>query len=1611
MKKRFIATLLAFTMLLSCVCVSSFAVENTKLTVLSVDKLDEKGQTVQKNVAQVSNNDIIAVTFGVRAGTESISACDYQIKINYNGKALETWSQSIDKNEEFYKAVASNKKLVSDASLWLTPTVKDSSIGCITVAGSYAAEPDNGDYTTLNATASAGESIDVVKLAFKVKDQAESGKLLFSFDESYSALNYYCKVDAVTTAPLEFECETAGVDISGKTPELSEVTLNVSNPITVNGTTGATVTATAASAQGTNLTEKVTWSVAPTDNGVSIDATTGTIAVGAKAEAGEYTITATGDDTTATGSANATLKVERAAETYTVTVTSANLQLTVPTETETSSSQFFAAVKDQYDERKTDATVTWSVEPSDKGVSVDQNGLVTVSADAKGYVTGDESQSFTVKAAYTDAIYGTETLTVARATANAAKVEISGKTTELLVPANGATVDASASYTVTVTDQYDATIESPSVTWSISPEVEGISINETTGVVTVTNAAKNTITNTDGMVFVATAKCGEAADTKEITIKRDSSKIAEIEVSGVGEIIVPDKSATEDATAQFTVAAKDQYGADISDPSVTWSIIRNGITEPVTGVSIDQSGKVTVTKAAKDHVGVNDNNSFYVRAASSANPEVFGAKDVDVKRAASVVTSMTVAAADATNNFVVPAGTEAMAINLTISEIKDQYGDSIRLSEAVQWTAIDGVEFTQASESNDFSSYVANINTAKMLARFGDEQRDKESVKITFTAKYDNTEQCTDVTFTLASAEPTSIVLTSNPTGDDIVIPTGDTPNTKTYTATVKDQYGFAMNDAKVTYEMASGDEKVTFNDATATVGIAEGAKADQPYTVTATCGTATASHTFTVKNKKLHAGELDVAQANFTYSESGKLNPSATLDGNKVTASYTYTDSNNQNVETTPTNAGTYTVTARYETATDIYTGKTTFTIGQKSLTSDMLIVSGTYTYTGAEQAVNYEVKDGDLLTANDYTITGTRGQNAGTYTVAVTGKGNYTGTVTKTWIITPATLMASISGTVSKTYDGKTAITASTVNVTLSGVFDPDVVTAVVKSADFDGTDVGNHKVTAMVELDGAAKDNYVLAASTIEAQGTITQAYHENVTANMEAKYGNTAELDLTTVGLPTGYVLGTPVVDTNPADIFDGSVTLSGSSLSAKLTSDATKAGKTATIKILVSSTNYADYTITVTVTVAAKDVQTITASNIRATYGDTGVKVNATAVGALNYSVISGDDVIDIDASGNVTIKKAGEATIKISAAETNDYAAATKDITVTIAKRTLTVKAADKSAYIGEKLPELTYEVSGLVGSDKLTKEPTLEVKHAADVDPMKKVGEYEIGFKVAPAASANYELTTATGKLTVSVRPVYVGPIGSPVEVGRSDNGTVTVSPANAAKGTTVTITANPGKGQELKSLEVIDQNGNSLPLTDLGNGKFSFVMPAGKVTVKPVFGAADAYRNPYADVQTNDWYFGAVQYVTENGLMNGTGNGFEPNLATSRAMIWTILARMSDVNTASSGEWYAVAQQWAIANGVSDGTMPNGTITREQLAAMLYRYAVSKGMVKGPATADLSVFADANSVSNYAVEAMQWAVSTGLIGGMDGKLNPQGSATRAQVATMLMRFAELEK
>lgn len=164
-----------------------------------------------------------------------------------------------------------------------------------------------------------------------------------------------------------------------------------------------------------------------------------------------------------------------------------------------------------------------------------------------------------------------------------------------------------------------------------------------------------------------------------------------------------------------------------------------------------------------------------------------------------------------------------------------------------------------------------------------------------------------------------------------------------------------------------------------------------------------------------------------------------------------------------------------------------------------------------------------------------------------------------------------------------------------------------------------------------------------------------------------------------------------------------------------------------------------------------------------------------------------------------------------------------------------------------------------------------------------------------------------------------------------------------------------------------------------------------------------------PFTDVTSGSWYYDGVKYVCDNGLMNGTSaNEFNPNANTTRSMIVTILARMEGVNTSGGATWYAAGREWAMGAGISDGTNMTGKITREQLAAMLYRYAKMKGYDVS-ASADFSAYTDASGVSGWATDAMRWAVSAGLINGRTATtLAPQGNATRAEVASILMRFMQ---
>lgn len=180
----------------------------------------------------------------------------------------------------------------------------------------------------------------------------------------------------------------------------------------------------------------------------------------------------------------------------------------------------------------------------------------------------------------------------------------------------------------------------------------------------------------------------------------------------------------------------------------------------------------------------------------------------------------------------------------------------------------------------------------------------------------------------------------------------------------------------------------------------------------------------------------------------------------------------------------------------------------------------------------------------------------------------------------------------------------------------------------------------------------------------------------------------------------------------------------------------------------------------------------------------------------------------------------------------------------------------------------------------------------------------------------------------------------------------------------------------------------------------------------VAPVTPTQPSAVEGFADVDANEWYYSAVRYCIENGIMVGTSeDAFEPSAKLTRSMLLTMLAREAGVDTtaADSEPWYAKVMAWAVTAGVSDGTSPEADITREQLVTMLYRYVKAAGKDVS-ATADLSGYADSDSISDWALEAVQWAVATGLMKGVDATtIDPQGSATRAQAAQFFYNFKTL--
>lgn len=432
--------------------------------------------------------------------------------------------------------------------------------------------------------------------------------------------------------------------------------------------------------------------------------------------------------------------------------------------------------------------------------------------------------------------------------------------------------------------------------------------------------------------------------------------------------------------------------------------------------------------------------------------------------------------------------------------------------------------------------------------------------------------------------------------------------------------------------------------------------------------------------------------------------------------------------------------------------------------------------------------------------------------------------------------------------------------------------------------------------------------------------------------------------------------------------------------------------------------------------------------------------------ATNKNVTWSSDneaVATVDNSGKITAVTAGEANITVKTEDGNHSA----DCKVTVTQSAYSISADTTalnfgSVYTGYTQPAAQTVTVKNTGNQSLTLNQPVST-NSFEVGTLTKTvlaaGEAAT-FTVQPKAglavgtySENITISDS-GHVTLSIPATFTvrqysggssDPTYSITLPSRVTGGELKLSRRYAEKGETVTISAIPDEGYELDTLTVTDSKGNEIDLTHKGGNEYTFKMPAGRVEIEVSFREIEV-ELPFTDVPEGAWYADAAAYVYEHGLMAGTSaTTFAPDATTSRSMIATILWRMAGspvVNYAMNfadvpqDQWYSEAIRWAASEGIVGGYGSglfgaNDLITREQFAVMLYRYAQEQGYdVSIGENTNILSYTDVADLSEYAISAMQWAVGAGIINGTgDGStLSPQGQATRAQAAVMLMRFCE---
>ena len=1437
MKKKVLSVVLTVAMLASLLVVPATAVSANRVDLQTLSFTESDSTPTEGNeISSVKPGDtfLVKVSF---TSAETVSIGGFNVKLSYDKNVFETYKYT-DNDEEQVGPISFAKPRNGFANSWSgEQNLKTDGIAIWNKTGtSYKNLEPDGQMT-------------LGYLLLKVKDDAENGSYNISFILNDNK-NYIKKSDTSTLGNVNYSDGVSLTVVDGASPTISKVELQP-NSVTVDGTNPKTVQAKATSTKGTDLTNSVRWSIGTPENGsgVTIDEN-GAITVAANAKAGKYTVYANKNSSGGGGGSG-------------------------------------------------------SINHSQ-------------SAAARSEVQGSAQT----------------TLTVSRETTVAKELAISAEKSMVEIPTDDKV--ATATFTAAFRDQYREEMTAPSVTWSITPSVNGVSINN--GVVTVNKNAKNEISNSTE--FTITATSGNLTQSSNLIVKRAAAQAESIELGTVNDMTVPADGANAETTT-VTATVKDQYDTPISNPTVAWSI-----SPAVEGVSIDNNGKITVTNAAKEYIMDTNGKQFTVTAKSG---DVTNTATVTVKRADSTATSMKVFKGD--------------------------------------------------------------------------------------------------------------VELTGNT--DTIIIPSTNQDNTYTYSAKVYDQYGSEMTNAQPTLSFATADANVTYNDGKVTVS--KDAVENTEYTLTASYGDLTSIQVkITTKAIEIKWPTATVAQSP-VYGASWKdivtdfTGGSATLNGETVTGQFTL-----KTPDAIP-NAGSQTYVVNFKGALngvtyDIDKTYDAVEIAKKSVTitglsasdkeyngSTTASVSGTATISGKLDKDNPTVTPGTASFAD---------KNAGTnktvtfigYALSGSAAGNYELSAQ------PVTVKANITqkeitvgaGNLhfTKVYDGTTSVSTSTGTLVLNGVITGDVVSVKTDyTAAYEDVNAGDAKKVTLsgLTLDGADAGNYKLNATTLEITGNaITKAVWTKTAATSQAKYGTTGTLDLSPYLASDATIGQITATDTN--GILVGNPSVTDQTLSYQFKNDASLKDKTAEIKIHVTSNNYDAYDITVTVTVLDKLTQNdfkFAAAAQTKTYGDS--KFTYVATGAVNGSAVtysSGNtDVATVNkTTGEVTILKAGETTITAAATATDDYAAATQTYTLTVNKAKLTVRPKSYTIRVGDTLPTPEVEYVGLKNNDKAEnvaklnegKKLDLKIKNKDNgtLENSNTTGTYEIVFKEKPAfqTTDNYDIEVVdTGKLTINSRSS--GSSGGsgvstyPVSVTTPKNGKVTVSPSNAAKGAAVTVTVTPDSGYEMDKLTVTDASGKTISTTDKGNGKFTFTMPNGKVSVSATFKQTTVTppSTGFMDVPASAYYADAVKWAVEKGITTGTSaTTFSPEASCTRAQMVTFLWRAAGspapkaTTTAftdlDKSAYYYDAVLWAVEQGITTGTSattfsPNATVTRGQTVTFLYRFAGQ------PAVSGSSSFTDVNS-SDYYAAAVQWAKEQGITSGTsDTTFSPTSDCTRGQIVTFLYR------